>query len=422
MINVMQRLADLDAVNPNVVNETNKSNKEKTSPIRGGQKKEKTMENLNLESLRYLSGLKNTIAECGMMGSGGQPASINITAGSGQELTGMLKDIMNLAGVSKVEPHHMPVDSPDAGPSTVISAPPMDGAMGHKTDPNVEMHKLMAIVGEPDRDQDSMNSGDPDGEGDEKKMGEDNNRMYDSSPDEKVMGDPMAQFGDKPSGDRRPRQAGLPSANPMETTVRQLFAEYEKFIAEGATMQAKGPKEVNVPAYLRKGRRPGQDAAQTANDERNKNAGAKVWSSKRTSEGAVKQLDADLKDKTMSDADFKKKYGKTKAEAKKAMTAKKEKSVSEEKTMSRAAKGYEKYGKAGMQALSKAGKDGKDLDKVRDKYNKYDESTTPKKGEKIGKEGNAFGKAVRDAKASGDKTMKVGSKTMPVKQTNKSKK
>ena len=40
----------------------------------------------------------------------------------------------------------------------------------------------------------------------------------------------------------------------------------------------------------------------------------------------------------------------------------------------------------------------------------------PKKGEKVGKEGNAFGKAVRDAKASGDKTVTVGGKTMPVKE------
>ena len=44
----------------------------------------------------------------------------------------------------------------------------------------------------------------------------------------------------------------------------------------------------------------------------------------------------------------------------------------EKKTMSRAAKGHEKYGKEGMAALAKAGKEGKDLDKVRDKYNKYD--------------------------------------------------
>jgi hypothetical protein len=45
-----------------------------------------------------------------------------------------------------------------------------------------------------------------------------------------------------------------------------------------------------------------------------------------------------------------------------------------ERTMSRAAKGYEKYGKEGMQALAKAGREGKDLDKVRDKYNKYDDN------------------------------------------------
>jgi Protein of unknwon function (DUF3008) len=44
-----------------------------------------------------------------------------------------------------------------------------------------------------------------------------------------------------------------------------------------------------------------------------------------------------------------------------------------ERDMSRAAKGHEKYGKEGMQALAKAGREGKDLDKVRDKYNKYDE-------------------------------------------------
>jgi hypothetical protein len=45
-----------------------------------------------------------------------------------------------------------------------------------------------------------------------------------------------------------------------------------------------------------------------------------------------------------------------------------------QKGMSRAAKGHEKYGKEGMAALAKAGREGKDLDKIRDKYNKYDES------------------------------------------------
>ena len=53
------------------------------------------------------------------------------------------------------------------------------------------------------------------------------------------------------------------------------------------------------------------------------------------------------------------------------------KEAGDKKTMSRAAKGHEKYGKEGMQALAKAGKEGKDLDKVRDKYNKYDEAYNP---------------------------------------------
>ena len=44
---------------------------------------------------------------------------------------------------------------------------------------------------------------------------------------------------------------------------------------------------------------------------------------------------------------------------------------STKKTMSRAAKGNEKYGKKGMQALAKAGREGKDLEPIKDKYNKY---------------------------------------------------
>jgi hypothetical protein len=43
-----------------------------------------------------------------------------------------------------------------------------------------------------------------------------------------------------------------------------------------------------------------------------------------------------------------------------------------ERDMSRAAKGYEKYGKKGMEALAKAGREGKALDPVRKKYDKYD--------------------------------------------------
>jgi hypothetical protein len=52
-----------------------------------------------------------------------------------------------------------------------------------------------------------------------------------------------------------------------------------------------------------------------------------------------------------------------------------------DKTMSRAAKGHEKYGKEGMQALAKAGKEGKSLDPIRKKYDKYSEEVKEGLGE-----------------------------------------
>jgi hypothetical protein len=54
-----------------------------------------------------------------------------------------------------------------------------------------------------------------------------------------------------------------------------------------------------------------------------------------------------------------------------------------ERDMSRAAKGYEKYGKEGMEALAKAGREGKALDPVRKKYDKYDNKQVDEGGEVI---------------------------------------
>ena len=79
-----------------------------------------------------------------------------------------------------------------------------------------------------------------------------------------------------------------------------------------------------------------------------------------------------------------------------------------ERAMSQAAKGHEKYGKEGMQALAKAGREGKALDPVRKKYDKYDESVeegstgdySAKKaraGKDIGKPGKNFEKIAKSA-------------------------
>jgi hypothetical protein len=63
-----------------------------------------------------------------------------------------------------------------------------------------------------------------------------------------------------------------------------------------------------------------------------------------------------------------------------------------ERDMSRAAKGYEKYGKEGMEALAKAGREGKALDPVRAKYDKYDEGVEEGMGDMARKVGGAVKK------------------------------
>jgi hypothetical protein len=79
-----------------------------------------------------------------------------------------------------------------------------------------------------------------------------------------------------------------------------------------------------------------------------------------------------------------------------------------ERDMSRAAKGHEKYGKEGMQALAKAGREGKDLDKVRDKYNKYDESVEEGLDSIVRKMGSGVKKVAKkalDVVAPGDEAL-----------------
>jgi len=69
----------------------------------------------------------------------------------------------------------------------------------------------------------------------------------------------------------------------------------------------------------------------------------------------------------------------------------------EEEGMSRAAKGYEKYGKEGMEALAKAGREGKALDPVRAKYDKYDNTEVDESMGDIAKKMSALGKKVGGA-------------------------
>lgn len=64
---------------------------------------------MELKDLRNLAGLNECgIAPMSSMSSGPRvPATLSVTAASGPELSGMLKDIMSLAGLHKVEPKHL---------------------------------------------------------------------------------------------------------------------------------------------------------------------------------------------------------------------------------------------------------------------------------------------------------------------------
>ena len=172
------------------------------------------MEDLDKNTLRYLAGVKQTIEECGMMGAAQArpqvPASINVTAGSGEELSGMLKSLMSLAGVSPVTPSHMPVNDPSKGPSTVVSAPPMSHGPDMKT--------LLAAMDEQDVEEDSMNP--------------DDQREWDTSPDEesKAVGNwPMDGDQDNNLSANKDKVVDR-----HEVTAEGLFAAYEDFVAESA--------------------------------------------------------------------------------------------------------------------------------------------------------------------------------------------
>jgi len=194
--------------------------------------------NLTLESLRYLSGVNKTVNECGIPTAMGAntPATINITAASGSELTGMLKDIMNLAGVHKVEPKHMPIDV-IASPASPIEEPS-------------DMASLIKVVSEPEVDLDSMNDRKETAE--ELSSGEkEENRPYDSSPHEKIRQDGVRKFGDANSGSGKGRIGTQPNAHTTESIAEQLYADYRAFIAEAA---ADEPAEPDADAIAKRKR------------------------------------------------------------------------------------------------------------------------------------------------------------------------
>jgi hypothetical protein len=154
MIDVLSRLAALDSANPTINN-----------PLAAGQKVFVEGDQLpqlpaleDVSTLRALSGLK-PVAECGPMGMMGgmephrPPASfsINATAADGDEVAGMLSQIMNLAGVHQVSADHMP--GQDSAGGVLTSEPAMTSLP--KSGPDI-MRSALDAMNEPDEDEGMM--------------------------------------------------------------------------------------------------------------------------------------------------------------------------------------------------------------------------------------------------------------------------
>ena len=105
MINVLQRLAELDAQNPRV-----EKPRVMETPVLGGngiKQLDVNMPEPDMKTLRQLSGLMesrefgNSIAECGMPGMGAPmpstPASLSMTAGNANEIVTMMRGLADIA-------------------------------------------------------------------------------------------------------------------------------------------------------------------------------------------------------------------------------------------------------------------------------------------------------------------------------------
>ena len=222
----MKRLAELDSKNPNVVKESK-------------------------------------VDECGMMPEMGMgmerpsmPASINVTAGSGEELGNVLKDIMSLAGVKQ----HGAEEPLSAEPTLAIGVEPEQDM-----DPNSSMRSVMDLMNPADDEEggeevDGITGLDQDHDGDhdmgdhdletddEEDDEEADEGQYDNSPANPIK-PPMFNAnkyahqenqpgqGDRMDGDRPKAYAD------MNEATADLFAQYKNFVAEGKPSAGMSAKE-----------------------------------------------------------------------------------------------------------------------------------------------------------------------------------
>ena len=399
MINVLKRLAELDAQNPRV-----EKPRVMETPVLGGngiKQLDVNMPEPDMKTLRQLSGLMesrefgNSIAECGMPGMGAPmpstPASLSMTAGNANEIVTMMRGLADIAsGASHSGMPGMGAPMPTGAdmlgggdmpsPMDLDHDGDMDGvAMDMGAEPEMSGDELgggpmggdeladmvnKLKTGQPVKISTNMpvkvktsnpvSDGDKPGADDEDESMAEDMRVWDTSPKEQTRDynpNDFAQMFNKIK-DLDVAKAATRADNPLKREsveqqptdsltelTNQLFADYQAFVNEGkGTCCCKTKGEAKCPVHGK------MDEARAKEG----NAfGKAVRDAKKDGVQPGEKIKVGGKSYPVKEA---------------------------ERTMSRAAKGVMKYGKDGMQALAKAGKEGKNLDKVRDKYNKYDEA------------------------------------------------
>ena len=214
MIDVMKRLAELDSQNPNIVKESTQ-----------------------VEECGMMPGM---VPEMGMdltPEKPSMPASINMSAGSGDELSNMLATIMQLAGQNKPVSAAPGLDTTPSAPGTLE---PASGGSAADSMRSV-IDKLNPMD---DNGEDDVNKahGDLDNDGDHDMDDHDMEKKepvkeYDntpSDPNDKDEFDANAhahQENQPGQGDRMDGTSPKAYAD-MNEAVTDLFAQYKKFVSE----------------------------------------------------------------------------------------------------------------------------------------------------------------------------------------------
>lgn len=385
MINVLQRLAELDSQNPRV----EKPRVMETPIIGNGIKQlDVNMPEPDITALRQLSGLMesrefgNSIAECGMPGMGApmpmSPATLNMSAGNAHEIVTMMRGLADIAsGASSSGMSGMGAPMPSSGGMLGDMPAPMD------LDHNGEMDGTAMPMG--DKPMDGM--GPPDMGGDELgggPMGGDEladmvNKLKTGQPVKisttmpvKVKTSNPVSGGDEPGAEEEPgtddkdesmaEDMRVWDTSPKETTrdynpndFAQMFNKIKDIDQAKAATRADNPlkresvEQAPVDTLSELTNQLFADYQSFVNESRAKEGnafGKAVRDAKKDGVQSGEKIKVGGKSYPVKEAD--------------------------KQTMSRAAKGNEKYGKAGMQALAKAGREGRSLEPVKAKYNKYD--------------------------------------------------